>query len=73
MRTLKLLGVGAVVALLSGCAVYGPPPPGAYYQAPAPYYQAPAPYYAPPAYYGPSVGIGIYGGRGYGYGHRHYR
>ena len=66
MRSIKLLAVGAVAALLSGCAVYGPPP-GAVYAAPG-YYQ-PA-----PAYYGPSVGIGVYGGygRGYGYGRRHW-
>ncbi len=73
MRALKLLGLAAVVATFSGCAVYGPPPPAAYYQ------PAPAPYYAPaPAYYGPTVGVGIgvYGGSGYygrGYGGRRWR
>ena len=68
MNALKLVGLAVAAATLSGCAVYGPPPPVAYYPAPAPYY-APA-----PAYYGPSVGVGIgvYGGRGYGYG-RHWR
>ena len=51
---------------------YGPayyPPPGYYGPAyyPPPVYYGPA--YYPPRYYGPSVGIGVYGGwRG---GHRH--
>lgn len=40
----------------------------------APYYGPPSGYYRPgPAYYGPSLGIGIYGGRGYGGGRRGWR
>lgn len=61
MRAIKWLALAVAGLTLSGCAVYAPPP-GAYYG---------GPYYAPPAYYGPSVGIGVYGGRGYG--HRHWR
>jgi len=65
MRALKLVALAVVAASLTGCAVYGPPPPRpvAYYPAPAP-----APYYVAPApYYGPTVGVSMYGGRGYGY------
>jgi hypothetical protein len=44
MKNLKLLTLVALVAALSGCAVYGPPPP----------------YYGyGPAYYGPAVGVGV--------------
>jgi hypothetical protein len=56
-----LVGLGGCVAVPVGPGYYGG-------------YEAPAPaYYAPPVYYGPSIGIGIYGGgRGY-YGHDYYR
>jgi hypothetical protein len=54
-----VLGVTAALAL-GGCVAV--PVGGAYYEpAPAATYYAPA-----PAYYGPSIGIGIYGGRSYG-------
>ena len=74
------------MAALSGCAVYGPPPPGygAYpathygqsyygqgYYREDPYYGGQA-VYGPPAYYGPEVGIGIGFGFGGGrHGHHH--
>jgi hypothetical protein len=68
---MKLVGVTLVVsaaAVLSGCVAV-PVGPG-YYAAPPGYYEVPAPAYYGPAYYGPSIGIGIYGGRrGYGRGH----
>jgi hypothetical protein len=59
IRVTLLASMLSMLAVLGGCMVVpvSPGPPG---------------YYAP-AYYGPSVGIGIYGGgRGYGrgYGHR---
>ena len=47
MKTIKAVLVVATIATLSGCAVV-PVGPG---------------YYAPaPVYYGPSLGIGVYGG-----------
>jgi len=49
MKTLKLATLAMLIAALSGCAVYGPPPP----------------YYGGPAYYGPAVRVGVYGGYGY--------
>jgi hypothetical protein len=52
-----------VLALLGGCVAV-PVGPGYYGESPG--------YYAPPAYYGPSVGIGIFGGgHGHGRGFRH--
>ena len=70
MKLIKLTFVVSAVALLSGCVAV---PVNSGYYDPAPVYVAPAPtYYGPPAYYyGPSIGIGIYGRRGYG--HRHWR
>jgi hypothetical protein len=63
MRALRWISLALAGAFLSGCAVYALPPGG-----------YGGPYYAPPAYYGPSVGIGVYGGYGRGYyGHRHWR
>ncbi len=64
----------SALALLGGCVAV-PVNSGYYAESPgyyAPGYYAPAPlYYAPPMFYGPSVGIGIYGGsRGYGHGGR---
>ncbi len=56
MKFIKWLVLGAAVAALSGCAVYAPAPAPGYY------------YGGPPVYYGPSVGIGVYGGY-----HRHWR
>ena len=79
MKSLKAVFVLSSVSMLGGCIVvpagpgYYPGTPGydqpavqGYYQ-PAPQrYYPPAPAYSgPPAYYGPSLGIGIYGGRGY--------
>lgn len=74
----KALSAAAIpCVLMSGCAVYGPPPayaPGAYYQS-APVYAAPAPVYAAPApvYAAPPVNLGFsfgYWGGGHGHGHR---
>lgn len=72
----KLAGAAiAVATLMSGCAVYGPPP--AYAQ--GPYYDqgpyggpvyAPAPVYAPPVSFG--LNFGYWGGGG-GRHYRHYR
>jgi hypothetical protein len=68
MKIIKVtfvVSVLAVLAILGGCVAV-PVGPGYYAGAPG--------YYAPPAYYGPSIGVRIYGaGRGYygrGYGHR---
>jgi hypothetical protein len=70
MKTIRVALVATALAVLGGCMVV-PVNPG---YAGAPGYYAPAPaYYAPPVYYGPSIGVGIYGGRrgyGRGYGHR---
>ena len=54
MKTIKVTFLVAMLAVLGGCMVV-PVAPG------------PPAYYAP-AYYGPSIGIGIYGGGGHGYG-----
>jgi hypothetical protein len=66
MNIIRVTFVVSALALLGGCMVV-PVAPGPY--AGSRGYSAPAPaYYAPPVYYGPSIGIGIYGGRrGYGY------
>ena len=68
MKLIRVTFVVSALAVLGGCVMV-PVNPG-YYAGP-PGYDAPAPaYYAPPAYYGPSIGIGIYGGRrGYGPGY----
>ena len=62
MKTIKLtfvVSMLAVLAALSGCVAV-PVSSGPYAGAPG--------YYAPPVYYGPSIGIGIYGGRrGHGF------
>lgn len=67
-KTRAILTVLAVLAL-GGCVAV---PVGTYYEpVPAAGYYAPA-----PAYYGPSIGIGIYGGRSHGggrHGHRRWR
>lgn len=56
-----VVSVLAVLAMLGGCVAV-PVGPGYYGGAPG--------YYAPPAYYGPSIGIGLFGGgRGFGRGH----
>ena len=71
MKLIKLTFVVSALALLSGCIAV--PVNSGYYE-PAPVYVAPAPvYYGAPAYYGPSIGIGIYGGYrgGYGRGYRY--
>jgi len=66
MKLIKVTFVASALALLTGCVAV---PVNSGYYDPAPVV------YAPPAYYGPSIGIGIYGGhrgpRGYGRGHRH--
>ena len=59
MKTTRALLLASILAVLGGCVV-APIDPGYYGGAPG--------YYAPPAYYGPSIGIGIYGGRRGGYG-----
>ncbi len=77
MKTGLLIFMGAVSALLGGCAVYGPPPAyGGYYEQPV--YAQPGPTYYPsgpvyyqapqPVYVGPPVmldfGFGFWGGHG---------
>jgi hypothetical protein len=55
MKILRTAIALSALGLFAGCVAYPE-----YAVAPAPYYgQA---YYPPPVYYGPSVGIGIYGG-----------
>ena len=56
MKTIKVMFLVSMLAVLSGCMVV-PVAPG------------PPAYYAP-AYVGPSIGVGIYGG-GWGYGGGH--
>jgi len=64
MKLLKAMLATAIIGGLAGCVAVPVEQP--YYAAPA----APA-YYPAPVYYGPAVGIGVYGGwRG---GHRHWR
>ena len=71
MKLIRATFVVSALAVLGGCVAV-PVNPG--YYAGSPGYYAPAPaYYVPPVYYGPSIGIGIYGGRrgyGRGYGYR---
>ena len=60
MKTTKVVLMVSAIAMLGGCAVV--PVGSGYYAAPSAYYtQGPA-YYGSPGYYGPSVGIGVYGG-----------
>jgi hypothetical protein len=74
---LKCAALGAVLLTSAGCIMEPAPPPAAVGYAPAPYY-AEGPYYYPeyPPYpyyaYGPAVGVGVgyYGGRGWGGGWR---
>jgi hypothetical protein len=79
MRNLKIALPVAALLILPGCVAIpaGPDYYGAApgYYTPAPGYYAPAPaYYAAPAYYGPSLGISVYGGgRRGGYGYRGHR
>jgi hypothetical protein len=62
MKLIRLTFLVSAVALLSGCVAV--PVNSGYYGSGAVVY-APAPViYAPPVFYGPSIGIGIYGGRG---------
>src|SRR3972149_5176405 len=67
MKSIGAMSIVSVLALLGGCMVVPVNPD--YYAGPRGY--APG-YYGAPAYYGPSIGFGIYGGRG-GYGHGHGR
>jgi len=72
MNLVRVTCVVSALAVLGGCVAV-PVGPG-YYGGSSGYYETPAPapaYYAPPAYYGPSIGIGFYGGRRGG--SRHYR
>ncbi len=64
MKMIRVAFLVSMLAVLGGCMVVpvNPGPPG--------YYAPAAGYYSAPAYYGPSIGIGIYGGgRGYGGGY----
>ena len=70
MKTARLVVIGAAVAALGGCVAV---PYDAGYYGEAPGYYAPAPAYYGAPDYGPSIGIGIYGGRVDGYHGRHYR
>jgi len=83
MNPIRLAFIASALALLGGCVAV-PVGPGYYGDAPAYYGGAPAyygaapGYYTAPYYYGPSVGIGVYGGRvwrdgGRSYHHRDYR
>ena len=59
MKIARTALIVTALAALGGCVAV--PVGGGYYGA-APGYYAPAPaYYAPPVYYGPSVGVGVYG------------
>jgi hypothetical protein len=68
MKLIKVTFVVSALALLTGCVAV-PVNTG--------YYEPPPVVYAPPAYYyGPSIGIGVYGGYrgprgGYGRGYRY--
>ena len=67
MKATQVTLTAICLSALSGCMVV-PVSPG-YYAAP-PVYVAPAPTYSSgPAYYGPAIGVGIYG-RGHGYRYR---
>ena len=71
MKLIRVTFVVSALAVLGGCVMV-PVNPGYYAGSPG-YYSPASAYYAPPVYYGPSIGIGIYGGgRGYGrgYGYR---
>lgn len=71
MKSIVLTLVLSALGLLGGCVAVPAGPD--YYGAPPAYYPAAPGYYGPPVYYGPSFGIGIYGGgRGYGRGFRHH-
>ena len=59
IKTLLVLATLSGAALLGGCVAVP--------VAPAPGYYQPAPAYYGPAYYGPSVGVGVYGGWRGGY------
>lgn len=66
MKFIRVTFVLSALAVLGGCVAV-PVSPGYYAGAPG-YYDAPPPaYYASPIYYGPSIGIGIYGTDGYGH------
>ena len=66
MKLIKVtigISVLAVLAMLGGCVAV-PVGPGYYGGSPG--------YYAAPAYYGPTIGIGVFGGRrDFGRGFRH--
>jgi len=68
MKPVTAIFIALVLAALGGCMVV-PVHPG--YHVGAPAYAAPGPVrYGAPAYYGPSIGVGIYGGeRDHGRGH----
>ncbi len=57
MKLKKAILALTVLLALSGCVAV---PVGPAYD--YGYYPTPVPYYYGPAYYGPSIGIGIYGG-----------
>ena len=59
MKPIRLTLIVSALAVLSGCVAV-PVDPG-YYGDPRGYYGADPAYYGAP-YYGPSIGIGIYGG-----------
>lgn len=64
MKLIKLTFVVSALVLLSGCVAV---PVNSGYYGSEPVYVAPA-----PLFYGPSIGIGIYGGgRGYRGGYRY--
>ena len=66
MKLIRTAVLG-LVALLGGCVV-APPAADYGYYTPAPgYYYSPAPYY-----YGPTVNFGLWGGRSWGGGYRHW-
>ncbi len=63
MKPVRAMSIVSVLAVLGGCMVV-PVNPG--------YSAGSSGYYGAPAYYGPSIGVGIYGGgRGYGRGYRY--
>jgi hypothetical protein len=62
MKLLKFAVAIAALGTISGCVAV-PVGSGYGYYSPEPVYAGPPPvYYGPPVIYGPSIGIGVYGG-----------
>ncbi len=69
MKLARVTFVVSALTVLGGCVAV--PVNSGYVESPGYYVPAPV-YYVPPVYYGPSIGIEVYGGRrGHGRGHRY--